>query len=69
MGIKNIYFTEFESILKYGIIFWGGGCKQVEAVFKIKKKSVRMMMGVNSRVSCRKLFCDLEILTLTSLFI
>jgi hypothetical protein len=35
---KNIYFTKFESILKYGIIFWGGGCKEVEAVFKIKKK-------------------------------
>jgi hypothetical protein len=32
--LKNIYFTKFESILKHGIIFWGGGCKEVEAVFK-----------------------------------
>jgi hypothetical protein len=67
--LKNIYFTKFESILKYGI-FWGGGCKEVEAVFKIKKKKgLRVIMGVNSQVSCIKLFCDLEILTLTSLFI
>jgi hypothetical protein len=42
----------------------------VEAVFKIKKKKrLRVIMGVNSQVSCRKLFCDLEILSLTSLFI
>jgi hypothetical protein len=65
--LKNVYFTKFDSILKYGIISWGGGCKEVEAVFKnLKKKCLRVIMGVNSRVSCRKLFCDLEILTLTS---
>jgi hypothetical protein len=23
--LKNAYFTKFESIFKYGIIFWGGG--------------------------------------------
>jgi hypothetical protein len=23
--LRNFYFTKFEPILKYGIIFWGGG--------------------------------------------
>jgi hypothetical protein len=36
--LNNIYFIKIESILKYGIIYWGGGCKVVVAVFKIKKK-------------------------------
>jgi hypothetical protein len=36
--LRNVYFTEFESILKYGIIFWGGGPKDADTVFKIQKK-------------------------------
>jgi hypothetical protein len=36
--LRNIYLTKFESILKYGIIFWGGGHKDTDTVFKIQKR-------------------------------
>jgi hypothetical protein len=36
--LRNVYFTKFESILKYGIIFWGGGSNDTKTVFKVKKK-------------------------------
>jgi hypothetical protein len=35
--LRNVYFTKFESILKYGIIFLGG-VNDSNAVFKIQKK-------------------------------
>jgi hypothetical protein len=37
--LENVYFTKFESILKYGIIFWGGVSDRNE-VFIIQKKKV-----------------------------
>jgi hypothetical protein len=35
--LRNMYFTKFESILRYGIIFWGG-VNDSNAVFIIQKK-------------------------------
>jgi hypothetical protein len=65
---RNVYFTKFGSILKYGIIFLGGGggVSDSNAVFKIQKKS--LIKGVKNRVSCRNLFSDFEILTVPSLW-
>jgi hypothetical protein len=36
--LKNIYITKFESVLKYGILFWGGQLKDMVTVFKVQKK-------------------------------
>jgi hypothetical protein len=36
--LRNVYLTKFESILKYGIIFWEGRLKDTETVFKVQKK-------------------------------
>jgi hypothetical protein len=36
--LRNVWLTKFESILKYGIIFWGGGPKETDTVLKLKKK-------------------------------
>jgi hypothetical protein len=35
--LRNMYFTKFESILRYGIIFWGG-VNDSNAIFIIQKK-------------------------------
>jgi hypothetical protein len=49
---------------------WGGiGGELSRKVFIIQKKVIRVMAGVNSRTSCRQLFKDLKILTLSSLYI
>jgi hypothetical protein len=63
-----VYFIIFKSIVKYGIIFWGGAFDS-NAVFKIQRKGLRPLKGVSNRVSCRSMFSDFKILTVTSLFL
>jgi hypothetical protein len=50
------------------LYFGVGSVKKWKLYLKLKK-SLRVIMGVDSRVFCGKLFRDLKILTLTSLFI
>jgi hypothetical protein len=33
----NVYYAKFESVLKYGIIFWGGVQKDCKDIFKLQK--------------------------------
>jgi hypothetical protein len=65
----NVYYVKFESVLKYGIIFWGGVQKDFKDIFKVRKKCIRVIKGVKNRVSCRNLFCEFKILTGISLYI
>jgi hypothetical protein len=37
--LRNVNLTKFESILKYGVIFWGGGLKTLIQFSKYKKMS------------------------------
>jgi hypothetical protein len=63
--LRNVYLAKFESVLKYGIIFGGGLQKNSETLFKLHKKCVRVVKAVKNGVSCRNLFCELKILTVT----
>jgi hypothetical protein len=38
--LRNVYFTKFESVLKYGILY-GGGVNDNNAVFKIQKECLK----------------------------
>lgn len=68
--VLNNYFAKFQSLMRFGLLFWGGiGAEQIKRVFRIQKKAIRMMVGINSRTSCRKIFKELNILTLPSLCI
>jgi len=53
--IKMIYFAYFHSLLEYGIAFWGNSTESVK-VFKLQKRSIRLMTGSNVRTSCRPSF-------------
>ena len=46
---------------------WGGESNR--KIFILQKRVIRVMAGVNSRTSCRQLFKELNILTLSSLYI
>jgi hypothetical protein len=48
--------------MKYGIIFWGNSLDS-KKVFTLQKKIVGIMMGVESRSSCREIFKRLQILS------
>jgi hypothetical protein len=60
--------AKFQSVLRYGIIFWGVECESIE-VFKLQKKALRIIKDVKKYQSCRQIFEKYQILTLTSLYI
>lgn len=51
--------------MSYGIIFWGNSSHS-STIFSIQEKTIRIMIGCGSRVSCRNLFRKFRILPLTS---
>jgi len=54
-NLRTIYFSYAHSIMTYGIIFWGSS-PYSENIFRLQKRTIRTMMNVDNRVSCRKLF-------------
>jgi hypothetical protein len=54
--------------MTYGIIFWGSS-HYSDNIFKIQKRTIRVMMNVGNRASCRELFKKLNILPLHSQYI
>jgi hypothetical protein len=57
-----IYFENFQSVIDYGVIFWGSSTR-TSRIFFLLKKIIRIMMGVLPGWSCRGLFRKLDILT------
>ena len=56
------------TILSYGIIFWGNSTN-VNKLFILQKKIVRILSNLGSKGSCKKAFKNLEIMTLHSQYI
>jgi hypothetical protein len=66
--IQNIYYTKFQSLLWFGILFWAGvGGELNTRILRIQKRVIRSIVGVSSRTSCRQLFKELNIPTLAVL--
>ena len=69
-ALKSIYYAHFQSIMSYGIEFWGHAAYYLLLrVFKLQKQAIRLLAGVGPIESCRKLFPALEILPLPALYI
>jgi hypothetical protein len=66
--LRSIYFANFHSHLRYGILFWGGDSQSTK-VFKLQKKVVRLICNVKRRMSCRELFRALNILLVPCVYI
>lgn len=67
-NLKSIYFAYAHSQMKYGIVFWGNSGVSVKT-FRIQKKIVRIMEGVDQRASCKPLFKKNKILPLPCMYI
>lgn len=65
---KNLYFANFESILKYGIIFWGRD-SNIQNAFVTQKRVVRVISGMGFNQSCRNSFKSMGIMTVYALYI
>jgi hypothetical protein len=66
--LNVIYYTYLHSIMSCGIIFWGNSASSVK-IFRLQKRIIRILTGSKSRDVCRKLFINLKILPIPSLYI
>ena len=66
--LKIVYHANFESSIRYGIIFYGS-CSELDRVFIIQKRVLRIMLNLGYRESCRSKFKDNKILTTTAIYI
>jgi len=67
-ALKMIYHSLFHSIMSCGIIFWGNS-PHSPIIFKMRKRVIKILMGIGYRESCTGLFNELKILTLSSQYI
>jgi hypothetical protein len=67
-ALKLVYFAYFQSVVKYGIVFWGKSYN-LNKVFLLQKTILRIMLGLSYRSSCKFLFKKLDILTVPCLYI
>lgn len=66
--LVSLYYASFYSRVKYGIAFWGSSSDLIK-VFILQKRLVRIITHRHFRCSCRKVFRDLNLLTVPSLYI
>jgi len=67
-NLLSIYFSYVHSVITYGIIFWDNSPNS-NNIFKLLKRSIRIIMNASSRVSCREFFKKLNILPLHSQYV
>ena len=64
------YHSLFVSQASYGLVLWGGSSKyNLETVFKIQKRAIRIILKLNFDESCKSHFKGLGLLTLPSIYI
>ena len=66
--LKLVYFSIVQSALSYGLIYWGLS-SEIESVFSLQKKIIRIMAGFSFRQHCKPAFIKLQLLTLPCLYI
>jgi hypothetical protein len=67
-ALKMIYHAYFHSLMRYGIVFWGNS-SEAKKISLLQKKTIRIIMGMKPRESCRPVLAKLNILTLASQYI
>lgn len=67
-ALLTAYYGLIESSLRYGIIFWGNSTDK-EIIFKMQKRCIRAMFGLQMTDSCKPYFIKYGILSLPSLYI
>jgi hypothetical protein len=66
--VKIVYHAYFESVMRFGLIFWGNS-KYAQKIFTLQKKAVRCITNSKRRHSAKPIFKTLDILPLPSLYI
>jgi hypothetical protein len=66
--LLTLYYSNFYSHIKYGIIFWGNSIES-DRVFILQKKIIRLMCFVGKYAHCTDLFKRLGVLTLPCVYL
>ena len=65
-----VYHALVQSHLSYGLMLWGNSSQSImQRVLRIQKKAIRILCGLKYTDSCRPMFRQLKILTVTGLYI
>jgi hypothetical protein len=66
--LVSVYYANFYSLMSYGVIFWGNSAN-VNSIFIIQKKVIRIMYKKPYKESCRGVFKIKNLLTFYGLYI
>lgn len=66
--LKILYYANFESVFKYGIMFWGIR-ENLERIFLIQKRVLRIIKGMGFLDSCRGAFKNDQMLTVYGVYL
>lgn len=66
--LNIVYYANFESILKYGIIFWGSSYS-TRSLFIVQKKVIRIINQMKYDDTCRGVFRENSVMTVYAVYI
>lgn len=66
--LKTLFFANFESVARFGILFWGSS-QHMQKVFVTQKRVIRIVFKMNFNDSCRGVFRTNKIMTMYALYI
>lgn len=66
--IISAYFAYFQSIFRYGLIFYGNSSR-IDEILILQKKVIRILYGAESLDHCKPIFLTLNIQTVINLYI
>lgn len=66
--LKVVYFAHFQSVVRYGIVFWGQAV-DIQKIFIVQKRIIRTMLGLRASESCRGHFKQCDLLTVFGIYI
>lgn len=64
----NLYYAKVDSVLRYGVCFWGNSTSSSD-IFIAQKRIIRCIARIASRESCKLFFPKYNILTLPCIYI
>lgn len=66
--LRVMYCANFESVLKYGIIFWGRHTS-AQDIFVVQKRIIRIIRKMEYNETCRNVFRSLGLMTFWAVYI
>ena len=66
--VRVAYFSLFHSHISYGLLIWGHTAT-LQRIFRLQRRAIRIVAGLQYRDDCRNAFTQLRVLTLPSLYV